>query len=218
MGPGPALALDLRLVVHHVRETDVPRRSPLPRNPFARFALVSLAGAAGAVVLLAVAVFGGLETADALAEPEPAGTELENDLIRVSPHGARITSDELGGQLQLRLDIELHGSERPVSASDSVRTVVVHVQPTDVETELPDVLFQRRPDGIVSHLQPHMREEDAIISWDLPEGADPDAIESVVVAVHETQRLEARGGGGVMWVKENELVGAVSVPLEGNGR
>lgn len=68
-------------MVHHVREADVPRRSPLPQNSFARVALVSLLGAAGALVLLGVAVFGGLETTDALTEPKPAGTDLEDDLV-----------------------------------------------------------------------------------------------------------------------------------------
>lgn len=202
-------------MVHHVREADVPRRSPLPQNPFARFALVSLLGAAGAVVLLGVAVFGGLETADALAEPEPAGTELENDLVRVSPHEVRVFSDDLGDRLQLRVDIEMHGSERPVFASDAGRAVVAHVQPTGELTESPEILFQRRPEAYVSHLQPHMPEEDAIISWELPEGVDPGTIESVVVAVHEIQRLETRDGGSILWAAGDGLVGAVSVPLEG---
>lgn len=209
------MALDLRLVVHHVREADVPRRSPLPQNPFARFALVSLIGAVGAVVLLGVTVFGGLETADALADPEPAGTELENDLIRVSPHEARVFSGDLGDELQLRADIEMHGSERPVSVFDAGRAVVVHVQPTGEITEPPEIHFQRRPEGYVSHLQPHMPEENAVLSWELPEGVDPDSIESVVVTVHEIQRLESRGGGGVLWTTGDGLVGAVSVPFEG---
>lgn len=176
---------------------------------------MSLTGAVGAVALLGVAAFGGLDTPDALAEPETAGTELENDLIRVSPHEARIFSGDLGDHLQLRVDIEMHGSERPVSTFDAGRTVVAHIQPSGSETENPEFLFQRRPEGYVSHLQPHMPEEDAIISWDLPEGVDPDGIEGVVVAVHEIERLEARGGGGILWVSGDGLVGAVSVPLEG---
>lgn len=215
LGYRPALALHLRLVVHHVREADVPRRSPLPQNPFARFALVSLLGAAGAVVLLGVAVFGGLESANALAEPEPAGTELENDLFRVSPHEVRVFSDDLGDRLQLRVDIEMHGSERPVSTFDAGRAMVVHLQPAEEISESPEILFQRRPGANVSHLQPHMPEADAIISWELPEGVDPGAVESVVVAVHEIQRLEARDGGSILWVAGDGLVGAVSVPLEG---
>lgn len=208
------MALDLRLVVHHVRETDVPRRSPLPQSPLARVALLTAAGAAGSLVLLAVTLFGGLESADALAEPQPAGTELENELIRVSAHEARVFRADYGDQLQLRVDIEMHGSERPVSASSAGRSVVAHIQPSGETTEHPDFLFQRRPEAYVSHLQPLMPEEDAIITWDLPEGVDPDGIESVVVAVHEVQRLEARGGGGILWVNGDGIVGAVSVPLE----
>ncbi|WP_431871076.1 hypothetical protein [Nocardiopsis eucommiae] len=205
-------------MVHHVLATDAPRRSPLPRNPLARLALVSLAGAVGSVGLLGVAVFGGLERADAVSEPSAAGTEVENSLIRISPHEARVVTGELGDQLQLRADIEMHGSERPVSVFDAVKAVVLNIEPAGKRTEHPTVLFQRMPDGMVSHLQPHMPEKDAIISWDLPDGVDPDTIEDLVVTVHEVERLEARGGGGVLWPSDKKLAGAVTVPLEGSGR
>ncbi|MFE9244760.1 hypothetical protein [Nocardiopsis sp. NPDC006938] len=203
-------------MAHHVPDADVPRRSPLPANPFARFALVSLVGAAGAVVLLGVAAFGGLERADAVAEPAGAGTEVENALIRISPHQVRVVSDELGDTVQLRADIEMHGSERPVFVADAARSVVLTLEPSGERAESPSVFFQRRPDGLVSHFQPHMPEADAVLSWDLPDGVDADGIEGAVVTVHEVEKLHSRGGGGVLWATDDKAaVGAVGVPLEG---
>lgn len=203
-------------MVHHVSETDSPGRSPLPQSPLARLALLSAIGAAGALVLLAVTVFGGLERADAFADPEPAGTELENDLVRITPHEARVITDDGVAFLQVRADIEMHGSERPVSTADALEAAVAHLEPSGDTVEDPEVHFQRMPDGYVSHLQPHMPETDAILSWQFPEGAAPEDLAGVLVAVHETERLEARGGGGVLWVADQQgVVGSVSVPLEG---
>ena len=204
-------------MVHHVSEADVPNRPTLLGSPLARAAVLSAIGAVLALGVLVVAVFGGLEKADALADPEPAGTELANDLIRVAPHEARVVSDESEDFLQVRADIEMHGSERPVSTFDAIDSAVAHVGSSANALEDPDLLFQRMPEGYVSHLQPHMFEEDAIISWPLPDGTVPDEVDDVRVAVHEVERIEARGGGGALWVADDGLVGSVSVPLEEAG-
>lgn len=205
----------MRLVVHHLSAAEEPRRSPLPANPFAKFALFSLVGAACAVGLLGVAAFGGLDTHDPMTAPAEPGTELENDLIVVTPHEARIHSDDLGSHLQVRADIELRGSERPVPMGNVGGSLVVHAEPGGQTVKGPEISYERQPTGYVSHLQPHAVEESAVLSWEVPRNLDVDEVESLGLALHEIEELRTTGGTGTLWVGTDSVVGAVSLPLDG---
>ena len=202
-------------MVHHLSAAEEPRRSPLPANPFARFALFSLTGAACAVGLLGVAAFGGLDTHDPMADPAEPGTELKNDLITVTPHEARVHTDDLGTYLQVKADIELRGSERPVPMGNVGGALVVHAEPGGQSVKGPEIDYERQPTGYVSHLQPHSVEESDILSWELPRNLDVDDVESLGLALHEIEELQTTGGTGTLWVGTNDVAGAVSLPLGG---
>lgn len=212
------LPLDFRLVVHHLGAAEKPRRSPLPANPFAKFALFSLIGAAGAVGLLGVAAFGGLDTHDPNADPAAPGTELKNDLVIVTPHEAWIRSDGLGTYLQVRVDIEMRGSDRPVPMDNVGGSLVVHAEPTGESVKGPEINFERQPKGYVSHLQPHMVEESAVLSWEVPQNLDVDAVEGLGFVLHGIEELQTTGDRGSLWVGTEDVVGAVSLPLDGAER
>ena len=202
-------------MVHHLSAAERPRRSPLPANPFARFALFSLIGAAGAVGLLGVAAFGGLDTHDPNADPAAPGTELKNDLVVVTPHEARIQSDDLGTYLQVKVDIEMRGSHRPVPMGNVGGSLVVHAEPTGESVQGPEVNFERQPTGYVSHLQPHAVEQSAVLSWEIPQNLDVDDVESLGFTLHGIEELETTGNRGTLWVGTKDVVGAVSLPLDG---
>lgn len=212
------MALELRLVVHHVRAADIARRSFLPVNPLARFALVSVVGAAGAIVTLIVAAFGGLDRADSQTSPEPPGTELENELFAVTPYEAWVETGDDGARLQVRADIELRASDVSVPVFEVGSGLVLLLGPSGTSADRPDVSFERMPESLVASLQPHMAEENAVLSWEMPEDVTASDLGEVDLAVHGMQELGTRDGLGSFWISSDDVAGTVTLPLNARGR
>lgn len=174
--------------------------------------MISVGAATVAVAVLALYLFGGLEAAS--PEPEPPGTRLRNILYEITPHEAAPASDEVEGSVvQVLADVELHGSDLPVSMFDIGSTMDVRLFPGDHRLKHPDLTLPRHPQGVTTRLQPHMPEE-ALISWPLPDGVAPDEVDTIRITVRQTEKLVTTGGGGFFWTPvAGSSVGTVDLPI-----
>ncbi len=201
-------------MVHHTRPDETPGR-PLPFLPgdrVLRAAILSVGAAVAAVAVLGLYLTGGLAAAS--PEPRPPGTELRNVLYRITPHEAGPASDDAEGTVvRVLADVELHGSDLPVSVFDIGSTMDVRLLPGDHRVKHPDLTLTRHPEGATTRLQPHMPEE-ALLSWPLPEGVSPDEVDTVRITVHQTEKLTTTGGAGFFWTSvAGSTVGTVDLPL-----
>ncbi|MFL1376669.1 hypothetical protein [Nocardiopsis protaetiae] len=162
-----------------------------------RTAVLSVGAAIVAVVVLGTYLLGGFEAA--APEPKPPGTELRNVLYRITPHEAGLGSDEIEGTVvQVLADVELHGSDLPVSMFDVGAIMDVRLFPGDHRVKHPGLTLTRYPQGFTTRLQPHMPEE-ALISWPLPDGVSSDEVETIRITVRQAEKITTSGGGGFFW-------------------
>ncbi|CAL9493459.1 hypothetical protein SUDANB121_03304 [Nocardiopsis dassonvillei] len=201
-------------MAHHAHSDGTPGR-PLPFLPgdrVLRAAILSVGAAAVAVTVLGLYLFGGLDAA--APEPKPPGTELRNILYRITPQEAEPASDEVeGAVVRVLANVELHGSDLPVSMFDIASTMDVRLLPGEHEVKFPDLTLARYPQGVTSRLQPHMPEE-ALISWPLPSGVAPDEVEAVRITVRQTEKITVTDGNGFLWSAiPGSSVGTVDLPL-----
>ena len=70
----------------------------------------------------------------------------------------------------------------------------------------------------MASLQPHMAEENAVLSWEMPEDISASDLGEVDLAVHGMQELGTRDGLGSFWISSDDVAGTVTLPLNERGR
>ncbi|GAA1463750.1 hypothetical protein NE857_00220 [Nocardiopsis exhalans] len=198
-------------MVHHALPEEAPSRSWFPRDPYARFALVSCAAAAAAVALLGVTLLGGLEPADARTGSQPPETELDSGRYKITPIGAAVAEGDFATEVQVRVDIENSDSD-PIPFFDIGSTSQLTLQPGGTELTSPSLRFLRYPSRDVIDLQPHMPEE-ALLAWAVENPGDLDGTAEVLLTVHKAEKIQGSGGTEPLWVRGDKVVGSVLLPL-----
>ncbi|WP_053618475.1 hypothetical protein [Nocardiopsis sp. NRRL B-16309] len=230
-------------MVHHAGTDENPGRSLIPQNRLARVAVASAAAAVLAVAIGGVAVFGGLESADATPRPSSPGDEMRNTLFALTPHEAQLVTDEYGFEIHVRADVEVHGVDEPVTVQTVGSTMVARVLPGGQEIRFPSASAVRYPASTTFDFQPHMRDETALI-WsvaaDSPlddlfteeetaeggdaelfgpkdeateEGVTAEDVEGIEIRLHEAEKIQTRDGQD-LWVDTPVVVGVVELSVE----
>ncbi|WP_152521278.1 hypothetical protein [Nocardiopsis ganjiahuensis] len=201
-------------MVHHVLPEDIPSRSFFPRDPYARFALLSCTAAVAAAALLGVTVLGGFEAADARTGALPPGTELDTGRYKITPIEAAVVEADFATEVQVRVDIE-NGDSEPIPSFDLGTTSRLTLEPGGTELTSPSLRFLRYPSRDITALQPHMPEE-AVLAWPLEDPSELEGAVDVLLTVHKAEKITGSGDSGPLWVRGGTVVGTALLPLDGN--
>ncbi|RKS06476.1 hypothetical protein DFP74_2108 [Nocardiopsis sp. Huas11] len=230
-------------MVHHASTDEIPRRSLIPQSLLARAAIATAAAVVLTLAVGAVALAGGLESADATPAPSPPGEEMRNKLFAFTPHEARLVTDEYGFEIHVLADVEVHGVNEPVSVQTVGSTMVARVLPGGQEIKFPSAGAVRYTGSQTFDYQPHMRDETSL-SWsvtdnpflddlfteeELAEGGDAELfgpkdeateegvtaedVEGIEISLHEAEMIHTRDGQE-LWVDTPVVVGVVELPVE----
>jgi hypothetical protein len=245
-GGCPIRPVDFLLVVHHASPDEAPRRSLIPQNRLARVTIAIAAAVVLALGLGAVAMVGGLDSADAQPPAVSPGTAMRNTLFSFTPHEAQLVTDEYGFGIHVRADVEVHGVNEPVDLQTAGSMMVARVMPGGQEIKFPTANSLRYSGAESFEFQPHMRDETSL-NWsvtdnpllddlfteeELAEGGEAvelfgpkdEATEQGVTAddvegieiTFHEAQMIRSRDGQPLWVSAPAVIGVVALPVEGS--